>query len=243
MADQDLSHIAELIKAGIPYVDSNLKGIAELAAKLLDLMGSLGSVGKTSFLTANGLKGIKIDVEGLLNGIRPICNIKEGEIVDQILNILNMRRMFEMYNNMMSTMQTMQEAGGFNFGDFGTSDDAENVTGNFSGPDFESIFKSFSDFNSSGNSNSSRTTEPEYSSDSVDETPPDIKEEKSTDDIPEPSASPPNNGGFMNNKMFDMLKSMVPPEQMSTFENLSMLFNNMSYDNNKNDDNKERNDG
>jgi hypothetical protein len=44
--------------------------------------------------------------------------------------------------------------------------------------------------------------------------------------------------------MFDMLKAMVPPEQMSTFENLSMLLNTMSYDNtNKPDDSKEQKDG
>ena len=43
-----------------------------------------------------------------------------------------------------------------------------------------------------------------------------------------------NNSGN-NDNVIDLLKTMVPPEQMSTFENLSMLFKAMSYDyNNKN---------
>lgn len=40
--------------------------------------------------------------------------------------------------------------------------------------------------------------------------------------------------------MLDTLKTMLPPEKMDTFENLRMLFNNMSYDdNNKSNQNKE----
>jgi hypothetical protein len=44
--------------------------------------------------------------------------------------------------------------------------------------------------------------------------------------------------------MFEMLKSMVPPEQLGTFENIRMLLNTMSYDNNsKSDDSKEHENG
>lgn len=37
--------------------------------------------------------------------------------------------------------------------------------------------------------------------------------------------------GFSSTGMMDMLKEMIPPEQEDTIENLSMLFNSMSYDN------------
>jgi hypothetical protein len=42
-----------------------------------------------------------------------------------------------------------------------------------------------------------------------------------------------NTGLGTDNNMMDMLKDMIPPEQMETFKNLSMLFQSMSYDDNK----------
>jgi hypothetical protein len=214
MADQDFSHTAEIMKAALPYIDSRTRVLAEFFTKAFDLMGSLKLF--TSFnLAACGFEGTKTDMEGLLTGIRPLCTLKEREFVDRILNFFNMKRMFEMYNNMMSAMKTMQEFDGFPFGDSGTGDDTDNVTGNFSNLNFESIF---------GNSK-----------DSSDKEEAETKQESSDSD---------SNKSMQNNKMFEMLKAMVPPEQMSTFENLSMLLNSMTYDNNsKPDDHKERNDG
>lgn len=245
MADQDLSHTADIIKAAIPFVDTKLKGMAELFSKLLDLMGSLKTTGKGVKMVSIGAESSKMDIEGLLKGIRPICNIKEQEIVDRILNIFNMKRMFEMYNTMMSAMKTMQEFGGFNFGDSGTENDAENVAGNFTSPNFESIFQSFSNFNSSNETkNTSETSESafNFTSGKSDQT----KKEETPPPEPDKSSSQGfmGNGFNKNSAMFDMLKTMVPPDQMSTFENLSMLLNTMSYDNNnKQDDNKEHGNG
>lgn len=256
MADQDLSHTADIIKAAIPFVDSNLKGLAELFAKLLDLLGSLkttGILGKngisgiTSQISASGFQLSKIDIEGLLKGVRPVCDKKERDIVDQILNIFNMKRTFEMYNNMMSTMQAMQEAGGFNFGDGSTNDDTENVTGNFSGANFESIFKTFSNgFGSSNSNNASENSDSTMNESPFYQTEPVKSEETTTSDSPKNTSSNSDaSESPMNNKMFDMLKAMIPPEQKGTFENLSMLLNNMSYDDNnsKPDDDKECNNG
>lgn len=43
-----------------------------------------------------------------------------------------------------------------------------------------------------------------------------------------------NKSGSDNSKLIEALKAMIPPEQMETFENLRMLFDSMSYDDNKN---------
>lgn len=277
MADQDLIHTSEIIKAAVPYFDSKTKGLADLFAKLLDFMGSFKQAGKSGNVAATGFQASNIDIEGLLKGIRPICNTKEREFVDRILNIFNIKRMFEMYNNLMSTMKTMQEFGGFNFSDSGT--DTDNVTGNFTSANFESIFKNagFNPF--SGNSNSSAANDSNEASNNLGGTDNSFRGDSSdTDSSPKAadffksessqtadfSGSAPsgaasqsasagtsentsNNsfaGNGMNSKMFDILKTMVPPEQQSTFENLSMLLNAMSYDNNsKTEESKERNDG
>lgn len=238
MADQDLNHTAELIKAAIPFVDSKSRGMAEIFAKLLDFLGSFKSVGKSDTLAANGLQSTKFDFEGLLKGIRPICNKKEREYVDKILNIFNMKRIFETYNNMMSTMNAMQEFGGFSFGDSEAENDADNVTGNFSGSNFESIFRNFSsNFSQEEAKAASVMQEADEANNEQLNNNTDSNAKDSGEDNP-PNSNNQNPG--MNNKMFDMLKAMVPPEQMSTFENLSMLLNTMSYDNSsKPDESKE----
>lgn len=219
MASQDFMHTAELMKASLPFFDERTRCKVELFSKVFDLMGSLHIIGRES-MAACGYGTISIDVEGLLNGIRPVCNHKEREMVDKILNIFNAKRMFEMYNNFMNMMNTMQEFGGFPFGEGEKESncDADTVTGNFSDANFDSIFHSFSQ-----------------------ET-----EDNSEEEVQEPKKeydSEPNNNGFPNQAMFDMLKTMVPPEQQSTFDNLRMLFSTMSYDNNNPNDHKEQKDG
>lgn len=218
MANQNYLHTAEIMKAALPYFDSMTRIRMEFYTKALDLMGSLSTLSGRNSMVACGYENTSIDVEGLLNGIRPLCDNKERDIIDRILNIFNMRRMFEMYNNLMSTMKTMQEFGGFSFTDEDSKDDADNVTGNFTGFNFDSIFQ--------GGSSEDTNSEDAASKDSHNHT-------------------HNNESSFTNdNPMLEMLKTMMPPEQQGTFENLRMLLNTMSYDNNsKSDDSKEHDNG
>jgi hypothetical protein len=219
MARQNYSHTADIVKATLPYFDPRTRPKVEFMSKLLDLMGSLNIFGRES-MVAFGYETINIDMEGLLNGIRPLCDSREREFIDRILNIFNMKRAFEMYNNFMNVMNTMQGFGGFSSGNSENRDDTDTVTGNFTGSNFDSIFQAFAN-----SSDVHKETEEK-------ETNPPPHEEKQT-------------GGFApNDAMFDMLRGMVPAEQQSTFENLRMLFSTMSYDNNrKSDDSKEHSDG
>ena len=236
MADQDILHIAEVVKAALPYIDSKNKATAELFVKGFDLMGSLKSLKSTNNMAACGFEFSKIDLEGLLNGIRPVCNSKEREMVDRFLSFFSMKKLFEMYNNLMEMMKTMQEFGGFPFGDSDSADDTDNVTGNFNSQNFESIFQTMKAFTSAGagsevnsedSSNNSYYNGGETTASDINST---------HDDA--------NSNNKSNDKMFEMLKGMIPPEKISTFENLSMLLNTMSYDNiSKPEESKERNDG
>lgn len=231
MADQDMLHTAQLVKAALPFIDTRSKVMAELFVKVFELMGSMRTIRDSSNLAACGFEAGKIDVEGLLNGIRPICNLREIEIVDRILNFFKMKKMFEMYNNMMETMKTMQEFGGFNFQDAGTGADTDHVTGNFGGTGFESIFQSLknSAFGGTENeSNPSTSEEPGKTNESAEET-------------SEHTSSAANPGGS-NDKMMELLKTMIPQDKISTFENLSMLLNTMSYDSNSKPEQKESSD-
>ncbi len=218
MADQNYLHTAEIMKAALPYFDSMTKIRVEFFAKALDLMGSLSALSGRNSMVACGYENKSIDMEGLLNGIRPLCNKKERDIIDRILNIFNMKRMFEMYNNLMNAMKTMQEFGDFSFSGEDNKDDTDTVTGNFTGSNFESIFRD-SGF---GDTRSEDTASQDNQ-----------------------SHTQGNENSFTNdNPMFEMLKTMMPPEQQSTFENLRMLLSTMSYDNNsKSDDSKEHENG
>lgn len=240
MADQDYLHTAEIMKAALPYIDTRSRGFVEIITKFLDLMASLKAAAYN--MAACGYQESKTDMEGMLNGIRPLCNNREREFIDRILSFFNMKRMMETYNNIMSAMKTMQEFDGFNFTDGDSGFNADNIAGNFSGSNFESIFNSFqssfntdteakvddyNDFPSGNETQAAENIEADYS------------DQKNSD-----SSYTENKGNGMNPKMLDMLKAMVPPEQRSTFENLSMLLNTMSYDNNsKPDHSKEQSDG
>jgi hypothetical protein len=149
MADQDIFHTAELVRAAIPFVDNRTQGMADLFVKVCDLMGSVKSAKKPQNLAACGFALENIDVEGLLAAVRPVCNKRERDIVDRILNLFHMKKMFEMYTNMMEAMKTMQDVGGFPFGDM-NQDDTSNIFSNFSGTNFDSIFQTIKAFTSQG---------------------------------------------------------------------------------------------
>ncbi|MGF7142729.1 hypothetical protein HNQ56_001147 [Anaerotaenia torta] len=269
MAHQNYLHIAEIMKASLPYFDSASRVRLEFFSKLLDLMGNLSAISRNS-MVACGYESTHVDVEGLLNGIRPVCNNRERDFVDRILNIFNMRRMFEMYNNimnMMNAMNAMQEFEGFSFTDDMPKDDTDNVTSNFTNTNFESIFRAF---NQGGSDTQDAFSQHRQEGDDVQDTFSARRDENdlgSKDDFSQnedgfgsqddfsrqqqeassrqqEAPSGKNNSFMPNNAMFDMLKTMVPPEQANTFENIRMLLNTMSYDgNSKSDNSKEHENG
>ena len=232
MAYQNYSHTADMMKASLPFFDNATRSKVEILSKFLDFMGCINSFGRGS-MVACGYEAVSVDIEGLLNGIKPLCDTREREFVDRILNIFNMKRMFEMYNNFMSTMKTMQEATGFSFESGESKDDTDTVTGNFSGFNFDSIFRG--DF--TGNTDKDMTFKEQETKE---------KEVQNTEarDSSAQAHTETNSGFSMDNPMFDMMKGMIPSDQMSTFENLRMLFSTMAYDNNSRpDDNKEQKNG
>ncbi len=250
MASQNYSHTAELMKASLPYFDNRTRSQVELFSKVLDLMGSLNSLTGRGSMVAYGYEAASIDVEGILNAIRPLCDKREREFVDRILNIFNIKRIFETYNNFMNMMNVMQEAGGFSFTEEGQKDDTENVTGNFTNNIFNSIFQGFNNASEmpeeDNNTPMQETAYDNYDSnealhtDNYSNTDNYNNDNDSKSNREEAPHTGTNNTFKADSTMFDMFKGMVPPEQMSTFENLRMLFNTMSYDNNnKPNDGKE----
>lgn len=205
MAGYDYYHTAEILHAAMPYVDYRTQTFMDFYTKFLEFMGSYNNFTHNTNVAACGFEDDHIDFEGLLAGIRPVCNVKERELVDNILNIFNAKRVFETYNTYMSAMKSMQGQEDTFYSD--TSYDTEYASGSVHGAEAKS--------NQGGSSN------------------PGNNSNQSGNQSANQSSNQQNNG--FNPNMLNMLKAFVPPEQASTFENLSMLFNTMSYDSNKSD--------
>lgn len=279
MADIDYMHSVNMMKAASPYLDIRTRRFVDFAAKILDIIFSFRALRQP--LNVDDYE-YKMDVEGLLTGIRPHCNDRERSIVDQILGIFNAKRMYETYTTYMNMMNAMQE---FNNGDsenpsenggsdFDFSSILGNNFGNFSVSDIQNFVKIFQSFNHP----STDSEEPEnhaidnYGSLPSDNGGSDDPDSKESEDASDPydydkgevspghsdsvievdfstgakaggkSSNPKEEGASYpeadsdtdksdNSNVIDMLKTMIPPEQVRTFENLSMLFKAMSYDN------------
>lgn len=213
MADQDLMHTAEIMKAALPYIDAHNKVMVEFLVKLFELIGYFKTFRNSLSLAACGYGDGKTDMEGMLNNIRPVCNKKERDLIDKILNIFNMKRAMDMYNKMMDAMNAMQQdSEDFSFDSPASDTSEEDTSADFSynNPDMDAV----------------RT---------------DRNDSDDTADAPVPPEGSSASTPVINDRMLQMLKAIVPPEQKVTFDNLSMLLNAMSYDNNsKADESKEQ---
>lgn len=87
---------------------------------------------------------------------------------------------------------------------------------------------------STDNSSDSYNNSNEHSKDNPSENSKDSPSQNSKDSTHDNSKDSPSE----NSNMLHMLKNMIPPDQINTFENLRMLFNTMSYDDNSKADHK-----
>ncbi|HHU72843.1 MAG TPA: hypothetical protein GXZ21_12555 [Clostridiales bacterium] len=359
MAQLDFSHTVDIMKAATPYFDPKTRRSMDLFTKFFDLIGCYRNFLLPLEMASDESNNKKLDLEGLLTGIRPKCDERELPIVDQILGFFNAKRMFETYSNYMNMMNMMQGSknqdsdsengsdsnnsgfdlssmfgGGSGFGDFSASDiqnmanmfnnssdnspakeeeeeeetenktssslsdmiagltdlvnsssvdtnetadhnDAEEThlehkdsvievdfsTGSKTGaksytskhPFFYETLEGSGYFNNedftdytdsidpSGNQEDNDTTDDAEDNDITDDAEDVYAEFSNTESVSSDSneENAPDNNQEMkadnnsnNSNVINMLKNMVSPEQMSTFENLSMLFKAMSYDNN-----------
>jgi hypothetical protein len=221
MAEDGLLHTAELLKTALPYVDIKSRLTLELLIKLYELNICIRNF-TTNDISACGFENEKADMEALLNSIKPKCNMNELAFVDKMLNIFQAKRMFEMYNTYMEAMNSMEGFEGFG----GGGSDGDSTSGfmnTFKDFDFTSVFGD--DFDAESFLQSYKSTSSDnsdfqnYSNNTED-----------ADDINISSDNDLVNETKYSNDMFESLKSMIPSDQMETFENLRMLFDTESYD-------------
>lgn len=225
MAEDGLLHTTELLKTALPYVDIKSRLTLELLVKLYELIICMRNF-TTNDISACGFENEKADMEALLNNIRPKCNTNELAFVDRMLNMFQAKRMFEMYNTYMEAMNAMEGFEGFG----GNSSDGDSDGNNSGG--FMNTFKDFDFTSVFGDDFDTEKFLQSYKSTASDNT----DFEKSSNDIEEANDINLTSGNGLvsesnySSDMFESLKSMIPPDQMETFENLRMLFDTESYD-------------
>lgn len=142
MAQIDFSHTVDIMKAATPYFDPRTRRTMDLFTKFFDLLGCYRNFLLPLEMASNESYNKKMDLEGLLTGIRPKLGERERPIVDQILGFFNAKRMFETYSTYMEMMKNME---GFNSGDSDTDGNT-----NF---DMFSVLNSFMNNNSKAGMN------------------------------------------------------------------------------------------
>lgn len=107
MANMDYLHTAEILRAVSPHIHGNMHPTISLFASMMELLGSLKSL-RFDSVSAQSIHAEPVDVEALLNSIRPILHEQERGFVDQLLNFLNIKRTMDTYQEMMQMMDAMQ---------------------------------------------------------------------------------------------------------------------------------------
>lgn len=241
MAENDMLHTAEILKAAMPSFDSRSRSAIDLLVKVVELISSLKNL-RNRQLSVSETKPHTIDVETLLSSIKPVCNDHERPMVETMLNMFQAKRVMEMYNNYMSMMKAMEEPNNAS-DEFTKGSNA--FSGNFSAFDFSSFFgnQTDSEYNDNhdenlnidvdvnlsnifGTENSIPKNITSYEGYSEDDD--SIQNEDSSGSYDSEDKSSAGNSNISNSPMMNMLMSMIPPEQKSTYENLRMFLSTMS---------------
>lgn len=98
--DNQQSHMFQILKAAVPYLDHKSKKSVGIIIKTNELADSLHKLNTREELSTCELGEDKTDIEGMLESIRPHCNEKETELVDLVLNFIKARNLYTTYQTL-----------------------------------------------------------------------------------------------------------------------------------------------
>ena len=93
----------DLLKRAYPHLDTNSQKTINVLLKFQELQNSITNVTNLSSMEACDSQGPtrkKIDMEALLNSIKPACAKKERELIDFALNINKAKDMVNVYKSL-----------------------------------------------------------------------------------------------------------------------------------------------
>lgn len=92
-------HAVDLMSAALPYANTRARANMEVLIKAGELMDSFHMT-HSSELSACDLSTETIDIEALLLSLQKVCNTKELELVNTILNFMKTRKIYQTYQSM-----------------------------------------------------------------------------------------------------------------------------------------------
>lgn len=141
-----LSHTLDIIKAAFPYLDSQSQQTLNVFIKTGELFETFHSIQPGNLVTSLSVRKQSIDIEALLNGIRDVCNKREKDLIDMILNFYMVKNLYSTYATLASTMASESDGTG-NASDLGSmfgmdgSTNMMDLLGSFLTPEQKSTFE------------------------------------------------------------------------------------------------------
>lgn len=92
-------HAVDLMSAALPHVNTRAKANMEVLIKAGEFMESFQTTGSPE-LSACDVSNEPVDFEALLMSLQGVCNPKELELVNTMLNFLKTRKLYQTYQTM-----------------------------------------------------------------------------------------------------------------------------------------------
>lgn len=93
------SHTIDILQAALPHVSPRMQPSVNLILKANDLMSTLRGLNNPEELSTMELDEETQTPEVLLTSIKPVCNTKENEMIDMVLNFIKAGKLFSAYQN------------------------------------------------------------------------------------------------------------------------------------------------
>lgn len=92
-------HAVDLMSAALPYVNTRAKANMEVLIKAGELIDSFQFTNSPE-ISACDISNQTVDLEALLVNLQGVCNTKELELVNTILNFIKTRKIYQTYQSM-----------------------------------------------------------------------------------------------------------------------------------------------
>lgn len=249
-AEQGAAHYAHLIRAALPYLNSDLQKPLDLLVKGMEFMEAAKGFRLRESLSALNVrdKALVTDMDGLLSEVSKVANPSELKMINLLAGFKNIRKFYETYQALAPLMS--------GFGGQSTGDPGESQSQPFSGGDLFSdpsslmkmanMMQMFQSMNASSpssptpepfpapaspppapeptfTSGSAPAQEPPYPFTPVMKAAETAAETRPADPFPPAAEENSPKEPSTSGSMFDLLSAFVPPEQKSTFETLKLL--------------------
>lgn len=142
-----VSHISDILKAAVPYVDNKTKRSVNMMLQVTELANTFEELNHPSELSIMEVEDFNLDTEGMLMDMRKFCNKREQEFVDVVVNIVKAQKLYSTYSTITSSSHNSKDNGQNNYAKamgLGNNGNMMDMLMNFLPPEQKSTFETLS---------------------------------------------------------------------------------------------------